>query len=171
MPAFLLEHKIFNQYIFPDSELSGNQLHEAIEHCYRETSHLVLDTMFRRYKLMDHVSAMRKYLLLGQGDLIRYLLELLDEELNQPATNLYPHNLAGILESAIRATNTQFEDPDILERLDVRLLDVQPGDLGWDVFSLDYKVQGPIGKLPRGIGRLNCVTALPFLLHSLPSLV
>ena len=52
--------------------------------------------MFRRYKLMDHVSAMRKYLLLGQGDLIRYLLELLDEELNQPAANLYPHNLADI---------------------------------------------------------------------------
>ena len=128
------------------SEPTGNCLHEAIEHCYRETSSLVLDTMFRRYKLMDHVSAMRKYLLLGQGDLIRYLLELLDEELNQPAANLYPHNLAGILESAIRATNTQFEDPDILERLDVRLLDVQPGDTGWDVFSLDYKVQGPIGK-------------------------
>ena len=71
----------------------------------------------------------------------RYLLELLDEELCQPAANLYPHNLAGILESAIRATNTQFEDPDILERLDVRLLDVQPGDTGWDVFSLDYKVK------------------------------
>jgi len=129
------------------SETAGNRLHEAIEHCYRETSSLVLDTMFRRYKLMDHVSAMRKYLLLGQGDLIRYLLELLDEELNQPAANLYPHNLAGILESAIRATNTQFEDPDILERLDVRLLDVQPGDTGWDVFSLDYKVQGPIGTI------------------------
>ena len=107
--------------------------------------------MFRRYKLMDHVSAMRKYLLLGQGDLIRYLLELLDEELNQAAANLYPHNLAGILESAIRATNTQFEDPDILERLDVRLLDVQPGDIGWDVFSLDYKVQGPIGKTTKSL--------------------
>ena len=129
------------------SESTGNRLHEAIEQCYRETSNLVLDTMFRRYKLMEHVSAMRKYLLLGQGDLIRYLLELLDEELNQPASNLYPHNLAGILESAIRATNTQFEDPDILERLDVRLLDVQPGDTGWDVFSLDYKVQGPIGTI------------------------
>ena len=122
-----------------------NKLHEVIEHCYRETSHLVLDTLFKRYKLVDHVSAMRKYLLLGQGDLIRYLLELLDEELCQPAAHLYPHNLAGILESAIRATNTQFEDPDILERLDVRLLDVQPGDTGWDVFSLDYKVGGPIG--------------------------
>jgi len=91
------------------------------------------------------------------------LLELLDEELCKPATHLYPHNLAGILETAIRATNTQYEDPDILDRLDVRLLDIQPGnfiikikmsghfkrlilgDTGWDVFSLDYKVQGPLG--------------------------
>lgn len=64
-----------------------------------------------------------------------------DEELSKPATSLYTHNLAGILETAIRATNTQYEDPDILERLDVRLLDIQPGDNGWDVFSLDYKVQ------------------------------
>ena len=144
-----MSHFIIKIICLSFSETAGNRLHEAIEHCYRETSSLVLDTMFRRYKLMDHVSAMRKYLLLGQGDLIRYLLELLDEELNQPAANLYPHNLAGILESAIRATNTQFEDPDILERLDVRLLDVQPGDTGWDVFSLDYKVQGPIGKKKR----------------------
>lgn len=36
---------------------------------------------------------MRKYLLLGQGDLIRYLLELLDEELSRPAGQIYPHNL------------------------------------------------------------------------------
>ena len=29
-------------------------------------------------------------------------MELLDEELSAPATSLYPHNLAGILETAIR---------------------------------------------------------------------
>ena len=69
-------------------------------------------------------------------------MELLDEELSAPADKLYPHNLAGILETAIRATNAQFEDQEILDRLDVRLLDVQPGDYGWDVFSLDYKVTG-----------------------------
>ncbi len=57
----------------------------------------------------------------------RYLLELLEEELGKPATSLYPHNLAGVLETAIRATNAQFEDPEILERLDVRLLDISPG--------------------------------------------
>lgn len=123
------------------ADASGNKFHEILDRCYRETSSLVLDILFKQYKLLDHVTAMRKYLLLGQGDLIRYLLELLDEELGRPATQLFRHNLTGILETAIRATNSQFEDPDILERLDVRLLDIQPGDVGWDVFSLDYKVQ------------------------------
>lgn len=125
-------------------EVHDNKLLEAVQLCYTETSSLVLDTLFKRYKLIEHFSAMRKYLLLGQGDLIRYLMELLDEELSRPASSLYPHNLAGILETAIRATNAQFEDQEILDRLDVRLLDVQPGDYGWDVFSLDYKVTGPI---------------------------
>merc|ERR1719500_1818371 len=83
--------------------------------------------------------------LLGEGDIMRYLLDLLEGELGQPATQLMPHNLAGILETAIRGTNTQYEDPDILGRLDVKLLEIQPGDTGWDVFSLDYKVTGPIG--------------------------
>ena len=125
-------------------EVHDNKLLEAVQLCYTETSSLVLETLYKKYKLTEHFSAMRKYLLLGQGDLIRYLMELLDEELSAPATSLYPHNLAGILETAIRATNAQFEDQEILDRLDVRLLDVQPGDSGWDVFSLDYKVTGPI---------------------------
>ena len=46
------------------------------------------------------------------------------EHLAKPAGNLYLHNLTGILETAIRATNAQFDDSDILKRLDVRLLEV-----------------------------------------------
>ncbi|KPP78777.1 hypothetical protein Z043_101693, partial [Scleropages formosus] len=65
-------------------------------------------------------------------------------ELARPATTLYQHNLTGILETAVRATNAQFDSPEILKRLDVRLLEVSPGDTGWDVFSLDYHVDGPI---------------------------
>lgn len=127
------------------SAQSDSLLHSTIQRAYRDTSSHVLSVLFTRYKLLDHMSAMRKYLLLGQGDIIRYLLELLEEELCQSASTLFPHTLAGILETAIRSTNARFEDPEILERLDVRLLDTQPGDIGWDVFSLDYKVAGPIG--------------------------
>jgi len=112
---------------------------------YRAASRHVLDIMCTKFRLLDHLAALRKFLLLGQGDIMRYLLDLLEGELSQPATQLLPHNLAGILETAIRGTNTQFESPDILGRLDVKLLEIQPGDSGWDVFSLDYKVTGPIG--------------------------
>ena len=34
------------------------------------------------------------------------------------------HNLTGVLETAIRATNAQYADPEIIERLDCRLLEV-----------------------------------------------
>ena len=37
----------------------------------------------------------------------RYLLDLLEAELDQPATQLLPHNLAGIMETAIRCTNNK----------------------------------------------------------------
>ena len=65
-------------------------------------------------------------------------------DLCKPASTFYRHNLTGILETAVRATNAQFEAVDILNRLDVRTLDVSPGDQGWDVFSLHYHVDGPI---------------------------
>ena len=58
---------------------------------------------------------------------------------------MYPHNLSSLLETAVTSSNAQYEEPDILERLDVRLLESSLGDTGWDVFSLDYHVDGPIG--------------------------
>lgn len=49
-----------------------------------------------------------------------------------------------MLETAVRASNAQYDDPEILNRLDVRLLEISSGDLGWDVFTLDYHVDSPI---------------------------
>ena len=63
--------------------------------------------------------------------------DLLGSELAKPADGLYRHNLTGVLESAIRATNAQYDDDEFKDRLDVRLLKESPGDMGWDVFSLE----------------------------------
>ena len=76
--------------------------------------------------------------------LIANVLIFYSPDLSKPATSLYLHNLTGVLESAIRATNAQFDDQDILTRLDVKLLEASQGDKGWDVFSLHYHVDGPI---------------------------
>ncbi|XP_075910838.1 gamma-tubulin complex component 3 [Petromyzon marinus] len=125
-----------------DIEWEWSQL--QIDTVYARTSHHLLDTLNSRYHLMEHMQAMRRYLLLGQGDFVRHLMDLLKPELARPANTLYQHNLTGILETSVRATNAQFDSPDILNRVDVRLLEVSPGDTGWDVFSLDYHVDGPI---------------------------
>ncbi|CAH2223483.1 gamma-tubulin complex component 3 isoform X1 [Pelobates cultripes] len=127
--------------LFTDLE---NDFQSKIDAAYYETSKYLLDVLNKNYNLLEHMQAMRRYLLLGQGDFIRHLMDLLKPELIRPATTLYQHNLTGILETAVRATNAQFDNPEILKRLDVRLLEVSPGDTGWDVFSLDYHVEGPI---------------------------
>lgn len=128
------------------SDLEG-AFQAKIDVAYKDTSKYLLDVLNRDYLLLEHLQAMRRYLLLGQGDFIRHLMDLLKPELVRQATTLYQHNLTGILETAVRATNAQFDNAEILKRLDVRLLEVSPGDTGWDVFSLDYHVDGPIATL------------------------
>lgn len=111
---------------------------------YESTSKRLLSVMNENYNLPAHFKAMRSYLLLGQGDFVRHLLDILQEELTKPAQSLYRRNLAEQLETAIRCTNAQFDNPEVLKSLDVRLHDINPGDVGWDVFSLNYSVSGPL---------------------------
>lgn len=64
--------------------------------------------------------------------------------LTRPANTLYRHNLTAKLEEAIRSTNAQNDPPDVLRRLDARMLEYTHGEIGWDVFTLEYKVDAPI---------------------------
>jgi gamma-tubulin complex component 3 len=64
--------------------------------------------------------------------------------LAKPAISLYRHHLTSDLETAIRGSNAQYDNPDILRRLDARILEYSRGELGWDCFALEYKVEAPL---------------------------
>ena len=64
--------------------------------------------------------------------------------LGKPANSLYRHNLTANLETAIRSSNLQQDPAQILRRLDARMLEYSHGEIGWDVFTLEYKVDPPI---------------------------
>lgn len=64
--------------------------------------------------------------------------------LARPANTLYRHNLTATLESAIRSSSAQHDSSDVLRRLDARMLEYSHGEIGWDVFILEYKVDSPI---------------------------
>lgn len=42
----------------------------------------------------------------------------------KPAVQLFRHNLHGILDTAIRQSNAQYDEEDMLNRLDIKILEV-----------------------------------------------
>ncbi|KAJ1396767.1 gamma-tubulin complex component protein, partial [Ochromonadaceae sp. CCMP2298] len=88
--------------------------------------------------------ALKKYLLLGQGDFVTCLMDGVGPELKRRANQLFRHNLTGILEGALRSSNAQFEPPYVADRIGIRLLEASPGDSGWEIFSLDYSIDQPL---------------------------
>lgn len=53
-----------------------------VDHAYLVTNKQLLAIMFKKYKFEGHCNSIRKYLLMGQGDFMQYLMDLLSEELN-----------------------------------------------------------------------------------------
>ncbi|KAI3868102.1 hypothetical protein MKX03_035318 [Papaver bracteatum] len=104
----------------------------------------LMDVIYNRYKFKDHCMAIKRYLLLGQGDFVQYLMDIVGPELSEPANTISSFKLAGLLESAIRSSNAQYDDPDILDRLRVKMMQHGTGDRGWDVFSLEYDARVPL---------------------------
>lgn len=118
-----------------------------MNHAYRVTNKELIRFLFEKYQFFNHCRAIRKYLLLGQGDFIQNLMDSLVSELSKPAGQLYKYTLLGVLETAVRSSNAYYTDSEFLDRLDVKLLEASPGDNGWDIFSLDYKVDAPINTI------------------------
>ena len=100
--------------------------------------------IFTKFKFFTNLESINKYLLLGQGDMAQTLMESLFEELDKPANLIFKHNLQSNLESAIRASNAQYNDSECLKKLNIKLNSASVGDIGWDIFCLEYKVDLPL---------------------------
>ncbi|KAJ5386360.1 hypothetical protein N7509_008901 [Penicillium cosmopolitanum] len=119
-------------------------LESSIDQAYKTTMARLIHLMDDKFKLFDHLRALKKYLLLGQGDFIALLMESLASNLDRPANSQYRHTLTAQLEHAIRASNAQYDSADVLRRLDARMLELSHGEIGWDCFTLEYKIDAPV---------------------------
>ncbi|GAA5916670.1 Spc98p [Sporobolomyces salmoneus] len=124
-------------------------LERSISLAYSTASQRLFELFFDKFKLMDHLRALKDYLMLGKGDFCEILMEQLGPSLGRPANTLYRHNLTSTLETAIRgslppASLGSLHSLSILRRLDARISDFQQGEVGWDVFLLEYKVEAPL---------------------------
>lgn len=119
-------------------------LEHAIDAVFAIASAHLSRLFIERFHLFKHMRALRDYLLLVRGDFADELMQALGPSLARPANSLYQHQLSAALETAIRASNAQHDDADVLQRLDARSLEFQAGDTGWDTFALEYRVESPV---------------------------
>lgn len=119
-------------------------LESSIDSAYKGTMARLIHLMEEKFSLFEHLAALKKYLLLGQGDFVALLMESLATNLDRPANSQYRHTLTAQLEHAIRNSNAQYDSPDVLRRLDARMLELSHGEIGWDVFTLEYRVDSPL---------------------------
>ncbi|KAI4257328.1 MAG: hypothetical protein LQ352_001678 [Teloschistes flavicans] len=119
-------------------------LERSIDKAYKTTMARLIDLMDNKFKLFEHLRALKSYILLGQGDFIALLMESLAPALERPAGTQYRHTLTAQLEHAVRGSIAQYDSPDILSRLDARLLELAHSDIGWDVFTLEYRIDAPV---------------------------
>eukprot|EP00943_MAST-04B_sp_MAST-4B-sp1_P002977 g2977.t1 len=119
----------------------------AIDRASKIANKFVVDLILKKYELWKHLNALKGFLLLGHGDFVASLMDALVPELSKPASRLFRHNLLGLLDGAVRASNAQYDDEETLERLDVKLLPAKAGDDGWAIFSLDYNLDDPLNTI------------------------
>ena len=87
--------------------------------------------------LMQHLFALKQFLLLGQGDFFSALMEGLHNEFNQSRAQfsggVYKHSLLIIVDGALRSSNAKYLPQYIVERLHVEMI-LGPGEEMNDVF-------------------------------------
>jgi gamma-tubulin complex component 3 len=138
-------------------------LEQSIGDAYKTTMARLIDLMANKFKLFDHLQALKEYLLLGAGDFIAVLMESLSANLDRPANTQYRHTLTAQLEHAVRNSNAQFDSQEVLRRLDSRMLELSHGEIGWDVFTLEYKIDAPVDVIVTPFGSKQYLKVFNFL--------
>jgi gamma-tubulin complex component 3 len=157
-------------YPLPSSHECNQQTHDKLRSTLRQAAALthshILQSLRNQYCLMQHLFALKQFLLLGQGDFYSSLMDALYTEFFEhnrgSIVGIYRHTLAAIVESCIRSTNASSFSQDILDRLQVELLLDKDDDVRymfgspktkvgvedqrtvWDIFTLDYVVPDPV---------------------------
>jgi gamma-tubulin complex component 3 len=125
---------------FEDDFLIEKQKKTLSEVYSRSARHLV-DLYLNKSELRSHLRFFKKAVLMEKGDFIDSLLLQLDKTLDLPAEEVYYHNVMPIFDSCMQKSSLRKEKKKFKQLLGIKLLEPTNGDLGWDVFCVEYQVR------------------------------
>lgn len=103
---------------------------------------VLLEQLFGRYRLLEHLDAIKRYLLLGQGDFVQALMDLVGPQLDRRASEISEYGMGIALDAAIRASVAQYDSPDLLGCLRIRLDQHTATETGARIYILWTDSQG-----------------------------
>lgn len=131
-------------HLDPSILYSPDMLRSEVATAYAQVINHLNHILRTKFHLDAHLRGLKDYLLLGKGDFVQLLVESVAPILEKPAIQLFRHHLTATLETAVRGSNAAHDHGDVLRALDARMLELGHGDIGWDVFTLDYRVEEPL---------------------------
>jgi len=140
------EHDVEMSMSMASDVLEGFGDVQRVDEVHAQACRRLAHVLLTRHGLMRHLASIRDFLLLARADFTATLLQGLGESLSRPAASLFRHSLVAGLDDAVRACASSAAAAEIVCCLDVRLHETQAGgkQLGWDVFSLDYRLPPPL---------------------------
>lgn len=94
----------------PNATDTFTTLKNWVDHAYAVTSQQLLSIIFTKYKFLEHSNAIRLFLLMGQGDFIQSLMNIIAPKLSEQASGIYQSMLDAPLRTAISSSNAQYSE-------------------------------------------------------------
>ncbi|CCH40964.1 Spindle pole body component [Wickerhamomyces ciferrii] len=128
------------------------QFSQLVDENYQDIISYFTDTMYTKFRLFNNLAAFKDYLLMGKGDFIQSIILFGSDLLNDPSSILSGHQLTKLLQDAVLSSTVRYKlkTPHLntyVNNLDARILEIGHGNIGWDVFTLDYQLQPPIDQI------------------------
>eukprot|EP00798_Chlamydomonas_sp_ICE-L_P007206 gene7206-317_t len=137
-----------DQHLIDATFIHVEALERFVQDASSEVDQHLIDVMFKKFHLAKQCDAIRRYLLLGQGDFVQALMDLVQKELEQEASNVSEISLNHLVRTAIASSNAKYDEDDILDRIRAKKEKAHGGaESGWDVFTLQYDIRGPLATL------------------------
>ncbi|KAL0226756.1 hypothetical protein P9112_014080 [Eukaryota sp. TZLM1-RC] len=139
-PEFLVNTSSIqsSQVINDLSQGDCRSLCRSINHAFEAANQRLLELVCTRFSLRLHLDAIKRYLLLVQGDFAMSLIESLGNSLVVRNLDLLRHNLLSQLDNAIRSSNVCHDDVITRDCLDIRTPDDAHSNR--DFFTLEYRI-------------------------------
>ncbi|QFZ28431.1 putative spindle pole body component [Clavispora lusitaniae] len=121
-------------------DMDPNRLRSLVECQYSEIMCYFTIIVQSKFRVFQHVSYLKDIMLMNKSDFIDSIFHSGYETLGTPAVNLTSGMLSEILIDSIKTSSVRSMPPQYRENIDARILDLSHGTIGWDVFTLEYKI-------------------------------